>query len=136
MRRTGDGLLLVDGRLPTVGEIHDPTAWGVHPASAGRHAAYVRRDRHHDIVAALQPGAFVVVTGPACAGTSRAAYEAVTATLPQHVLVMPQDRVSVGWAADVVAEHPRSVMWLDLDRLLGSRGLTMTSLARALGDRN
>lgn len=112
-----------DARLLTVGEIADLTVLGVHAAPGGVQAGYVRRDRHADIVAALRPGAVVLVTGPAGAGTSRAAFEAVAAALPDHTLVIPRDRASVGDAVAVMAAHPRSVLWLDLDVFLGAEGL-------------
>lgn len=125
------------GRFLTVREIVDPTVLGVHPAPGGARGAYVRRDRHEDIVGALRPGAVVLVTGPACAGTSRAAFEAVAAALPDHTLIVPRGGASVDDVAVVegavaaMARHPRSVLWLDLDLYRGV-DLTGEVLARAV----
>ena len=128
-----EGVVLSAGRLPAFGDVVDLTVLGVHSGSAGNRARYIPRDCHDEIVAALRPGAFVLVTGAPCAGKSRCAFEAVAEALPEHAVVVPRDRAGVGDAVTALGAHPRSVLWLDLDLYLGAGGLRTQLLASALG---
>ncbi|MGW5277391.1 hypothetical protein ACWEQP_33645 [Streptomyces sp. NPDC004044] len=141
-------LVLPSGRLPKVAEAPDPLRLGVHPAPAGvvdlpEHDAaavaegvpvYVPRDIDEELRERLARGGFVLLVGDSTAGKSLAAYEAMTATLPDHVLIAPQDRAAVPAALAQAAEERRCVLWLsDLEHYLGADGLTRTGIARVLG---
>jgi eukaryotic-like serine/threonine-protein kinase len=100
---------------------------GVHPSSVvhggsrpdggeplmERVPAYVRRDVDEDLRRRLADSAFVVLVGDSSAGKSRAAFEAVTAVLPDHVLMVPQNRDAVAAAVSAAEGTPRCVLWLD-----------------------
>jgi tetratricopeptide (TPR) repeat protein len=141
-------LVLPNGRLPKVAQATDPLRLGVHPAPDGvvappEHAAattaervpvYVPRDIDEELREQLARGGFVLLVGDSTAGKSRAAYEAMLATLPDHVLIAPQDRAAVPAALAQAADERRCVLWLsDLERYLGADGLTRTGIARVLG---
>ncbi|MGA5506873.1 hypothetical protein [Streptomyces umbrinus] len=82
----------------------------------------------------LARGGVVLLVGDSTAGKSRAAYEAMIATLPDHVLIAPQGRSAVAAALAQASEVRRCVLWLnDLERYLGTDGLTRTGIARVLG---
>jgi hypothetical protein len=138
-------LVLASGRLPRVQEISDPIALGVHPSAPAEPAViqagglprvppYVPRDIDGQLRECLAWGGFVVLVGHSTAGKSRAAYEAMAATLPGHVLIAPADRASLAAAVGRAAESPRCVLWLnDLENFLGSGGgLTRTQVTRLL----
>ena len=141
-------LVLASGRLPRVEEISDPIALGVHPsAPAGpaviqagesvpdsRVPPYVPRDIDGQLRECLARGGFVLLVGHSAAGKSRAAYEAMAATLPGHVLLAPAGRAGLAVAVGKAAETKRCVLWLnDLENFLGSGGgLTRTQITRLL----
>lgn len=144
--RLQDGcLVLADGRLPTVCEITDPAVLGVHRAAAvplnitsdgaggGAGApVYVPRDVDGQVRERLAAGGFVLLVGDSTAGKSRAAFEGV-GTLPGHVLICPASREALGVAVDRAAAERRCVLWLDdLERFLGTGGLTPVQLGRLL----
>ena len=137
-------LVLADGRLPAVRDITDPVMLGVH-RPAGRAVmtpdgravpgapAYVPREVDAGLRELLAKGGFVLLAGDSTAGESRAAFEAVTATLPGHVLICPSGREAIGEAVDRAAQARRCVLWLDdLERYLGAGGLTAAQLGRLL----
>ncbi|MGD1224959.1 tetratricopeptide repeat protein, partial [Streptomyces krungchingensis] len=141
-------LVLPNGRLPKVAQATDPLRLGVHPApisvvDQAAHAAngatervpvYVPRDIDEELRERLARGGFVLLVGDSTAGKSRAAYEAMIATLPDHVLIAPQDRAAVPAALAQAADERRCVLWLsDLEQYLGTGGLTRTGIARVLG---
>lgn len=145
--RTEDGcLLLVNGKLPKVRDLTDPIALGVHKASAAALAmlgqrgdpvvrehipVYVPRDIDDDLRASLRKGGFVLLVGDSTAGKSRAAFEVMTATLADHVLVCPAERDAIATAVSRAAQARRCVLWLDdLERFLGIGGLNVSLLAR------
>ena len=140
--RLQDGcLVLDDGRPPSVGEIADPVVLGVHPAAAATTAAdglagipaYIPRDIDEQVRECLAADGFVLLVGDSTAGKSRAAYEAVAALLPGHVLICPVNREALGVAVKRAAAERRCVLWLDdLERYLGAGGLTPEDLARLL----
>ncbi|EFC78952.1 hypothetical protein FrEUN1fDRAFT_7925, partial [Parafrankia sp. EUN1f] len=94
-----DGCVTINGRLPRAREITDPTLIGVH---ASRHATdpsgvsnlppYIPRDIDNELRGSLAPGKFLILVGDSTAGKSRAAYEALVSTLPDHSIIAPQDR--------------------------------------------
>jgi hypothetical protein len=144
--RTEDGcLVLADGRLPQVRDITDPALLGVHRAAsaavpadgggrAGEHVpAYVPRDADGGLRERLAAGGFVLLVGDSAAGKSRAAFEAVAATLPGHLLVCPSGRDAAAVAVSRAAQARQSVLWLDdLERYLGTGGLTAAQVGRLL----
>jgi uncharacterized protein DUF397/tetratricopeptide repeat protein len=130
------------GRLRRVRALDDPVALRVHPAALLRQPGgdvdrvppYVRRDIHSELEQAVARGGFVVVIGDSTAGKTRAAYEVLRATLPDHFLIAPVGREALETAVPVVAEHKRCVVWLDdLERFLGPGGLTPNRVHRMLG---
>jgi tetratricopeptide (TPR) repeat protein len=131
--RVEDGFLVVPGgRLPSVRDITDPVALGVHPAESGA-PAYVPRDIDSELREGLAAGEFVMLVGDSAVGKSRAAFEAVSATLAGHVLICPVGRDAVAAAVGRAAEEPRCVLWLDdLERYLGPGGLTAEQAGRLL----
>jgi tetratricopeptide (TPR) repeat protein len=94
--------------------------------------AYVPRDVDDELRRRLDVSGFVLIVGDSTAGKSRAASEAIAA-LPDHVLVVPQDRESVSVAVDEAAGARRCVLWLDdLENYLGPGGLTREGVARVV----
>ncbi|MEU0619182.1 tetratricopeptide repeat protein [Streptomyces albogriseolus] len=135
-----DGCLTTQGDLPLVRDVVEPTWLGVHAArrTTGRTSTsqppYVPRDIDDELREHLAAaGAFVLIVGDSTAGKSRAAYEALTATLPQHTLIAPQARTSLPYAIEQTAGTPRAVLWLDdLERFLGDGGLSRNLITRFL----
>jgi tetratricopeptide (TPR) repeat protein len=141
-------VVLSDGRLPHVRDMTDPVLLGVHKAPpavivAGRHGAgeqarehapaYVSRDIDQGLRERLAEGGFTLLIGDSTAGKTRAAFEAMTATLPGHLLICPVNRDAVAVAAARAAQAPKCVLWLDdLEGYLGSNGLTAAQLGRLL----
>jgi tetratricopeptide (TPR) repeat protein len=143
-RLRGKCLVMADGRLPAVSDITDPVRLGVHPA-ADRTAVthdgpavagapvYVPRDVDSELRETLAAGGFVLLVGDSTAGKSRTAFEAVSATLPGHMLICPSDRDVIAAAVDRAARERRCVLWLDgLEHYLGAGGLTAAQLGRLL----
>jgi Tetratricopeptide repeat len=139
-------LVLPGGRLPKVREVTDPVMLGVHPSSSAqagsrgpagesmpeRVPAYVPRDVDNELRSRLSVSGFVLIVGDSTAGKSRAASEAIAA-LPDHLLVVPQDRESVSGAVDKAVGARRCVLWLDdLENYLGPGGLTREGVARVV----
>ena len=141
-------LVLPSGRLPRVREISDPIALGVHPSvpaeptgvDAGesvpgsRVPTYVPREIDEQLRECLARGGFVMLVGHSTAGKSRTAYEAMAATLTDHVLIAPTDREALAAAVGKAADTTTCVLWLnDLENFLGSGGgLTRTQITRLL----
>ncbi len=143
--RIQDGcLVLADGRLPKVRDITDPVMLGVHQAAASTIVArdgqavsgppaYVPRDVDAELREHLTRAGFVLLVGDSTAGKSRAAFEAVSATLSGHVLIRPSGREAVAAAVDRAARERRCVLWLDdLEGYLGTGGLPAAQLGRLL----
>lgn len=147
--RIEDGcLVLGSGRVPRVREITDPIGLGVHPSApaepAGRAGGgvvagsrvppYVPRDVDERLRESLARGGFVMLVGHSTAGKSRTAYEAMVATLADHVLIAPAGRDALMAAVGKAAQTKRCVLWLnDLEHFLGpGGGLTRTQVSRVL----
>jgi tetratricopeptide (TPR) repeat protein len=143
-------LVLPGGKLPAVRQVLDPIMMGVHPSSVvhsgsrpdGRNPlmervpAYVPRDVDEDLRRRLADSGFVVLVGDSSAGKSRAAFEAVTAVLPDHVLIVPQNRDAVAAAVGAAEGTRRCVLWLDdLEKYVGVGGLTRLCVARIMAGR-
>ncbi|MFF8945197.1 tetratricopeptide repeat protein [Streptomyces sp. NPDC014864] len=138
-----DGCLTTRGNLPLVRQVVEPTWLGVHAArrTTGRTTTsqppYVPRDIDDELRECLAAGAFVLIVGDSTAGKSRAAYEALTATLPQHTLVAPQTRAALPYAIEQTTATPRAVLWLDdLERFLGDGGLSRNLITRFLDSKD
>ena len=75
----------------------------------------------------------MLLVGDSAAGKTRAAFEAMAATLPGHLLVCPSGRDAVAVAVTRAAQARRCVLWLDdLERYLGSGGLTAAQVGRLI----
>ncbi|MET7575317.1 tetratricopeptide repeat protein [Streptomyces sp. NPDC005492] len=145
-RRLADELFFHDQGGRRVREIADPVRVGVYAAapmesdesgdpSPARTPPFVRRDRSPELERAVQRGGFVVVVGESTAGKSRAAFEAMRACLPDHAFIRPRNRPGLRAAVEAVQRERRCVVWLDdLQKYLGSDGLTAHLLERLLGD--
>ena len=143
-------LVLPGGKLPRVRQVLDPIMMGVHPSSRAHssgHVAdgeplmervptYVRRDVDEDLHQRLANSGFVILVGDSSAGKSRAAYEAIAAVLPDHVLIVPQNRDAVPAAVSTAEGARRCVVWLDdLENYVGPGGLTRMGIARIMASR-
>ncbi len=139
-----DGCLVTTrGSLPRVRQIADPRRLGVHPAAqldsadhgdaAEAMPPYVPRDVDDRVRAGIARGGFVLLVGDSTAGKTRTAFEAVTATVPDHVLVAPKDRAAVKSALERAMRAGNCVVWLnDVEHHLGPSGLTRELLSRLL----
>jgi hypothetical protein len=131
-------LVTARGDLPTVRQIRDPRQLGVHPAArldadSDSLPAYVPRDVDETIRSRIARGGFVLLVGDSTAGKTRAAYEAIAATVPDHVVIAPKDRAALPAAANRAVQVTNCVVWLnDLEHYLGSDGVTREMLARLL----
>ncbi|MFB4302626.1 tetratricopeptide repeat protein [Actinomadura sp. NTSP31] len=143
------GTFTPGGKLPRVRDIIDPITIGVHPArrrettlSAGsgepgrsgdRVPVYVLRDIDAELRRELGSGGFVLLVGDSAAGKTRAAFEAVRAMLPDHTLIVPENRDGVAAAVRRAATIRRCVLWLnDIHDYLGAGGLTRRQVAEVL----
>ena len=109
----GGCLVQPNGQLPKVRQIRDPIMIGVHPSSpidagirgpageflAERLPAYVARDVDDELRHRVAASSFITLVGDSSAGKSRAAYEGI-ATLPDHVLIVPQNRAALADAVN------------------------------------
>lgn len=127
------------GRLPRVGDVTNPIVLGVHPAeprsenSQGTLAdvtSYIPRDIDKALREAIHREPLIVVVGESTAGKSRAAFEAIRAECPDHLLAVPSGRESLPAVAAQVTHSRRCVLWLDdLERFMGPGGLTLAMVA-------
>jgi TPR repeat protein len=127
--RPEDEALLVRGRLPLVREI-DPLKLGVKLAVAAEDDCvealprYVTRDGDADLERAIAEGDLVLLHGPAAAGKSRSAFEAVRRLRPEHKLFVPARPESLRKLAQIPGAAEGIVIWLDdLEQYLGPFGL-------------
>jgi tetratricopeptide (TPR) repeat protein len=82
---------------------------------------YVPRDIDWQLRELLASGGFVLIVGDSTAGKSRSAYEAIAATLPEHVLIVPHGRHALPSALARAAEIKHCVIWLDdLEQFIGA----------------
>jgi tetratricopeptide (TPR) repeat protein len=142
------GTFTPGGKLPRVRDLIDPITIGAHPAprretssSANTHQVqggdrvpvYVPRDIDAELRGELARNGFVLLVGDSTAGKTRAAFEAVRAVLPDHVLVVPESREGVAAAVQKGAGIRRCVLWLnDLEGYLGTGGLTRKHITELL----
>ncbi|MBC6459857.1 tetratricopeptide repeat protein, partial [Actinomadura sp. HBU206391] len=152
-KEVAKGVLVPGGRLPRVREVVDPIAVGVHPAPLQEPAAgddgqltvrgvggdrvpvYVPRDVDVELRRVLGRGGFVLLAGDSTAGKTRAAFEAMRAVLPDHILIVPESRDGVAAAVAKAATVRRCVLWLnDLELYLGPGGLTRKYVIELVGE--
>ncbi|MFE6870391.1 tetratricopeptide repeat protein [Kitasatospora sp. NPDC057692] len=135
-------LVRADGSLLRVRDAADPVLLGVHPALAlqpeegaiDRVPAYVPRDADAELRESLARGGFVLLVGDSTAGKSRSAWEAMRATLGDHLLLAPKDREALPAIVALAARERRCVLWLnDLEGYLGPGGLRREDLGRLFG---
>lgn len=147
-----DGCLVTaHGQPPVVAAVTSPTMLGVHRAapSAGLVTldgrgpvadvypgapAYVPRDADGDLAERVAAGGFVLLVGDSAAGKSRSAFQAISVTVPGHVLICPASRGAVAAAVAMAAAQRRCVLWLDnLEQYLGAGGLTADQVTQLSG---
>jgi tetratricopeptide repeat protein len=119
--------------IERVDRLDDPLKLRVHRAAmldGSQVPPFVARDRLPDVCAALDRGGFVLIVGDSTAGKSRLAYEAMRATLPQHVCVRPTRPDMVRATLEAARRNRPSVLWLeDFDVFLGDlTGVDVTDL--------
>ncbi|MET7845334.1 tetratricopeptide repeat protein [Streptomyces sp. NPDC005356] len=101
---------------------------------------YVLRDIDADLRTALEgrskTGGFVLLIGPAAAGKTRCAYEAIQAVLPHWRLFMPPDAATLSQLVSGGADLKHSVVWLNETQnfLTGSDHLKAATVRRLLAD--
>ncbi|RKN75229.1 sel1 repeat family protein [Streptomyces klenkii] len=102
--------------------------------------AYIPRDVDPAVRQAMshagQRGGVILLVGDSTAGKTRCAYEAMTAVLPDHLLVVPRHVTEVPEAVAAVTRSARAgercVLWLnDMERYLGPEGMDLHGI-RAL----
>jgi hypothetical protein len=140
------------GRVPRVEQVTDRAVLNIHeaiplppgtPVGDGLSAdlpEYVTRDVDADLrtflAARTTAGGFALLVGPAAAGKTRTAYEAVRRELPRWRMVMPSTGGELNELAASGADLTRSVIWLNetQDFLTGSTSLTAATVRRLLTD--
>lgn len=129
-------LVLGDGQLPTVRDVTDPVKLGVNQAARGVTSgppAYIPRDVDDELRKRLEAGGFVLLVGDSTAGKSRTAFEALRATLADHVLIYPSNRDGIVQAILRGVQERKCVLWLDeLENYLGAGGLVPAQIVRFL----
>ena len=129
------------GKLPKVRQWTNPLDWGVHTAAASSHHSdpdqlppYVPRDIDAELRRLLAKSGFVLLVGDSTAGKTRSAYEAVSATLPGHTLIIPT-RTGISAALKEAGEHRKCVLWLnDINTWLSDPALNREALTGLLAD--
>jgi eukaryotic-like serine/threonine-protein kinase len=130
-------IFMPGGKASLVRAITNPVDVGVHSAprleGAPRLPPYVPRDIDPELRQALGGSGFVLVVGDAAAGKTRAAYEAMRAILPGHVLIAPTRSGELTAALTAARAHRDCVLWLDsLQRYLGADAITSRQIAELL----
>ncbi|MFD8391805.1 tetratricopeptide repeat protein, partial [Streptomyces sp. NPDC059680] len=145
------------GRLPSikgkplfVKDMSDRALLGIHeaiplPAASGTDRdlsldlpTYVPRDIDADLRTSLQvsskTGGFLLLVGPAAAGKTRCAYEAIRAVLPNWRLFMPPDGTTLNEMVTGGADLKHGVVWLNETQnfLTGSDQLKASTVRRLL----
>ncbi|MBM9507836.1 tetratricopeptide repeat protein [Actinacidiphila acididurans] len=126
----------------------DPALLGIHPsiplpADAPQSLSpdlpeYVERDVDANLRNYLRArsakGGFVLLVGPAAAGKTRTAWEAISSTLPDWSLIRPYPGGDMAWAQR--RNLGRSVIWLNeiQDFLTGATPLEAATVRRLLAD--
>ncbi|WP_369248161.1 tetratricopeptide repeat protein [Streptomyces sp. R41] len=140
------------GKVLLVKDVTDRALLGIHEAiplpvgsatERGLSAelpAYVLRDIDADLRTAVEArsktGGFVLLVGPAAAGKTRCAYEAIQAVLPHWRLFMPPDAATLSELVTGGADLKHSVVWLNETQnfLTGPDRLKAGTVRRMLAD--
>jgi tetratricopeptide (TPR) repeat protein len=107
-------------------------------AKTGTLPPYVYRDVDPQLDRILKDQKFILVVGPAAAGKSRTAFEALVRNTPRSVLIIPNRPPDPSLVTDIIEaygilqqEIGAAVLWLDdLSRYLSGAALTSSHLAR------
>ncbi|MFD4653806.1 tetratricopeptide repeat protein [Streptomyces sp. NPDC058441] len=140
------------GNVTLVKDVTDRTLLGIHeaiplpPDSTTEHGlsidlpTYVLRDIDADLRTTLEArsktGGFVLLIGPAAAGKTRCAYEAIQAVLPTWRLFMPPDASTLSELVSGGADLKHSVVWLNETQnfLTGADHLKAATVRRLLAN--
>ncbi|MFI6409764.1 tetratricopeptide repeat protein [Streptomyces sp. NPDC050548] len=140
------------GKVPVVEDVIDRGLIGIHEAIplptdtavdqglSVELPTYVPRDIDADLRTALEArsktGGFVLLVGPAAAGKTRCAYEAIRAVVPRWRLFMPGDAATVTELVSSGADLKQSVLWLNETQnfLTGPDRLKASTIRRLLAD--
>jgi TPR repeat protein len=145
------GLPTRKGRLPRVDEVTSRAVLNIHEAiplpvdadDAGLSPElpeYVTRDIDADLRTYLNArsttGGFALLVGPAAAGKTRTAYEAVRHVLPHWRMLMPSTGAELNELVATGTDLTESVIWLNetQDFLTSSDPLTAATVRRLLTD--
>ncbi len=128
------------GESPLVRDLPDAISVGVHPAAPldvsgviDRVPPYIPRDIEPELYSALRRDGFVLLVGESAAGKTRAAFEAMRLLFSGYRFVSPSSREAISDLLEGLGEGDNYVVWLDdLERFLGSGGLTLSVLGRLL----
>ncbi|MFF3916619.1 hypothetical protein ACFYZB_24650, partial [Streptomyces sp. NPDC001852] len=143
-------LVGADRALPLVREVNDRALLGIHPSiplPPGANSelpvelpTYVSRDVDTDMHSALRRaslnGGFILLVGPAAAGKTRCAYEAVNAVLPDWRMCMPSSAEQLTALVNSGSDLTRTVVWLNETQIfIGPGQLKLETVRRILLDR-
>lgn len=127
-------------RLPRVRDLDNLVALGVHPAAPlpdaprSRMPEFVARDIMPQLCDVIRGDRFVLLVGESTAGKSRAMYEAMVSLLAEYRVIEPVGREGLQIAIETATAISRCVLWLDdIERFLGSQGLTGAAVRKLLG---
>ncbi|MGW7240627.1 hypothetical protein [Streptomyces sp. NPDC054804] len=140
------------GKVLLVKDVTDRALLGIHEAIplstdsaleqrlSAELPTYVLRDIDADLRTALEArsktGGFVLLVGPAAAGKTRCAYEAIQAVLPHWRFFMPPDAATITELVTGGADLEHSVVWLNETQnfLTGPDPLKAATVRRMLAD--
>ena len=92
---------------------------------------YVERDVQQEVATSLGPGRAVLVVGHSMAGKTRLAAQVVRQRFPHAPLLVPESGEALRDLLDQGLDPAGVVVWLDdLERFIGSAGLTVALLTR------
>ena len=119
--------------LPTVGTA-DLGARVHHAVMA---IPYIERDKEAEVREHLMAGRPVLLVGSSMVGKTRIAAEVVKSLFAARPVVIPDSKATLAALNSAGVQLRNTVIWLDdIDRLIGTDGVTDGTLRRLLGDRN
>ncbi|MEV6906059.1 hypothetical protein [Amycolatopsis sp. NPDC051071] len=129
-------LHLVKGRLPRVSEVTLVDLRVKRAIESGSEAdrdlpPYVARTVDEDLLKAVAGGGMVLLHGPAAAGKTRTAAEAIRRVRRDNRLLIPRDGTALRELIETGHDFGEVVVWLDdLERFLSPDGLDLALLQR------
>jgi len=134
------GIFMPGDKPPRVRDVVSPLSVSVHAAArsggadnGSRVPPYVLRDIDPELRRALTGSGFILLVGAAAVGKTRTAYEAIQATLPDHMFISPGEAGDIPTAVTAARAETRCVLWLDsLQRYLGTGAITSKAIAELL----